>query len=700
VRAWWEWHEKWLAWLAYNLAWQPKGHLIWNDLLHSTYVAPWAFLTQPTISAAWWRTRSYAWIVGHLRNGRDDSQQALVTIGFAHFVEGPLALFVVLVLLWAARRLTRFTPLPTEALSKAPFRVKLRQARHEKRDKDRIAVVLLADERAQALRDQTKELAAAGWFNARGWPVGTLYGTRKMVYIPPSAQTSHVSVVGGTGAGKTAAQLINYAHHEADMPDRDRHSGLYFDPKAGFEITRLTAGLYRRRGWRVGVWDPTRPGSLRYNSLAYARGAGQVRAHMLQWAGAANLRHPHYREQAADILTGVALMLRADAEAAAAGRWATITMGDVAAFIDEQTEEEAVEILSAHAARSSEPALRRTASKLRRLQSNKVSREAIMRGVNDCLVCLDDPQVRDSLKGQDIDPRAFVDRPTIIYAALDMDSAHALRPIVATLLTSFVTELTRVAAGKRLKRRVVLAFDEFANIGQIDQMEHIASVVRALGIALLLLTQGPRDVLDVYGRQGRRLLANILTTVVLARTPIESLKFFVEPDLDLDLKRLMERGTAVVIRSGEAPIRIKTRGWYTSRWQRVVVWGLARRVNKETLLAAQARGVHRGLGASTAATAEDAVDAGGATRGGGGDAGENRVAWAGALAPTVPLTRDAAVDAAEVDGVDNDERDEREEEDDDVGRDGDGPEDGGDMDPGEMGVAAGGDRAPLDLSPW
>jgi len=636
-----QWHERWLAWLAYNLAWQPKSHLIVTDLLHSTYVLPWTFITQPTISAAWWRTRSYAWIVGHLHNGAADSRQARTTIGFAHFVELPLALFLVVLVVTLWRRLWRYRPLPAEKLAASPFRVKLRHARHEKHEKERIAAVLVADERREAVRAQMKDLASTGWFSPRGWSVGLLYGTKKMVFIPWRVLVTHVQVVGGTGSGKTASQLARYAHHEANQPHKARLSGIFFDPKPGHEVTRLTAATFRRRGWRLLVWDPTRGGSMRYNSLGFAVGAAQVRAHMLQWAGAANLRHPHYREQAADILTGVALLLRAEAldhHAAAVA----VTMGDVAAFIDEKTEEEAVDYLSERAARSADPALRRTAAKLRALQGNRVSREAVMRGVRDCLVCLDDPQVRASMNGQDFVAADFVEHPTIMYAAINMDAAHALRPVVATFLTSAVTELTRVAHGKRLSRRVVIALDEFANMGQIDQMEHIASTVRALGIALLFLTQGPRDVLDTYGRSGRRLLANVLTTVVLARTPIESLKLFVEPGLDLDLARLMERGTGVVIRSGESPIRIVTKGWYTTRTRRVAVWWGARTVNKETLLRAQAisQGTLtpsiEGVAAAAAATTTGApVDGGNAVAADG---------WAGGIAST-----DASIDGREED---------------------------------------------------
>jgi len=595
----WEAHERWLAWLAYNVAWEPKA-------------APWTFwehlVAHPTISAAWWARQPYGWIVGHLHNGRADSREAVATMGLAHIIEAPLALFLVFIGVLIIRRATRFIPLSPADLAKAPLRVKLDHARHAKKEAAYIDRAIEREEREEATRVLLKELSATGWLRSTGWPLGYLQGTTRMVYLPVARWWEHWQIIGGTGSGKTATQAVRGLLHAAEAgPAKDRLSALVFDPKAGHEITRLTAGVFRARGWRVGVWDPTRAGSLRWNSLAAAPSPAAVRAHMMQWAGAAELRHPHYRQQAADILTGVALMLREDARADGKA-WSTVTMGDVAAFFDAHTEEEAVAVLAASARSSTDPAVKRTAAKLRALEANKASREAVMRGVRDALVCLDDPQVRENLRGDDIDWRAFVAEPTIIYAALDMDAAAGLRPVVATFLTGAITALTAVSGGRRLSRRVVILLDEFANLGQIDQVEKVASRVRALGIALCLLTQGPRDVLDVYGRQGRRLLANILTTVVLAKTPIESLKVFVEPGLGLDLDRLMESGSAAVIRSGERPLHITPQGWYESAGTRVRVWWLGRGMDKNALMRRQAAG--HGLRRAPTSDAVGAADVG------------------------------------------------------------------------------------------
>ncbi len=632
-------NDRWLSYLALNVALSPRGPSGTWPL-----VGPlWLMVSHPVIDGGWWAGRTdagIAWALAHPRLvpgwlhragpaafsggmmpagglGGGGLGDVGASVTFFRLIEIPLLLFILWLVVWRLRR-NRETGRVERARSRkargeaVPLKEKLREARSAKTEKETIERTLGQEEAARERKELRARLRREGWTTRDGYRLGTLYGDgwRRgrgvlgvmrglWVTIPDDEVMRHVQIIGGTGAGKTAAMLLRFIYAEVKRPWAKRASWFVFDPKPGSEITRLTGPYMRRHGgYTVLVYDPTHPGSVRYNFMALCPSSAQLASLISRWVYAAGIHHEHYHKEATDLLTGFAVMLRVRATQKKKGQkgatsgeiawaWVDVSMADVADFLDTHSHEEIVAALWTARELVQDPALNRVANKLEDLGSNKRSRESIMRAVRDALSCLDDPTVRNSCRGMDVSWPDMVVDPTMLYCAINMDESYGLKPLVVTLLVSGTQALVKHANGKRLSRRVVIGADEFVNMGKVEDMDHIASTVRAAGIGLIAMTQGPDDIAHEYGGDAYHLLSSILTTIVLSGSPPAALQRVVSPALGLSLDKLMEQGTAAVIRAVGPPLRIYTHGWYEWRGLRRAVGRLTRTDGKQQLLREQ-----------------------------------------------------------------------------------------------------------------
>lgn len=639
---WWRWLDRWQLWLAYNWAWLnhhgPQGRA--GLLAH----------VQPPLwheSAAHWATIPYAGLIGLERSNTPVVNDANTLLLFVHLVSIPLTAFFLLMVggLYLSWRQNRPAPAP-RVLSP---REKAKAAKKEAEDQ-------AAD--AQRVRDRIAldGLKRGGWLNDAGWPLGRMRGTKRMLYLPPADQATHVLVNGGTGSGKSSRLLLRWLFHEIlQIAPKRRASLIVVDPKAGGELTDYTIGLARREGFAVAVYDPTAAGTLRYNPLALAASDEALKRVVDQWIAVMGTNHPHFGRQARLMLAGLLFYLREMAQAGAwqaiadederawfAARpgggfrsWRDVSMADANDYLSDHDDEGAMAHVATAAARSQNKALRSFAARLALFASDKRDRSAALRGAKDALACCDLPGVADSMRDHAWDWAVFVTRPTILYVPVDMDEAAQLRPLIVAFLTTAAAELHRLAGpgNKTLSRRVRILIDEFVNLGPIDGIERLASTLRFRDVGLALATQGPHDIDNVYGAAAaERLSGNLLTQIVLAKTTLANLKGFVAAAWGLTIDKLMERDTALVQRAGDVPVRVTTRPWFANPLLRWRVNRVRRVVNKATVLYDQAMAYP--VATVEKATAQDTDEDG------------PDLVPTERLAPTVPLSVDVSDDAS------------------------------------------------------
>lgn len=594
----WRWLDRWQLWLAYNWAWVnhhgPQGRA--GFLAHF----------QPDrwgISAAAWARIPYAGLIGLERSRTPVADDANMLLLFVHVIAVPLAAFVVLMI--GGLYITWRQQQPAPAMRVLSPKEKAKAAKKEAEEQD-------ADEQRVRDRIALDSLKRDGWLRDDGWPLGRMLGTGTPLALPPADQATHVLLNGGTGSGKTSRMLLRWLFHEIlHVPDKRRASLIVIDPKAGGELTDYTIGLARREGFAVAVYDPTAAGTLRYNVLALAAGDEAVKRVVDQWIAVMGTNHPHFGRQARLMLAGLLFYLREMAQGGAwrhiadeaerawfAARpgggfrsWRDVSMADANDYLSDHDDEGAVAHVAAAAARSENTALRSFAARLALFASDKRDRSAALRGAKDALACCDLDGVAASMRGHAWDWAAFVARPTILYVPVDMDAAAQLRPLIVAFLTTAASELNRLAGpgNKKLSRRVRILIDEFVNLGPIDGIERLASTLRFRDIGLALATQGPHDIDNVYGAAAaERLMGNLLTQIVLAKTTLGNLKGFVAAVWGLTIDKLMERDTALVQRAGDVPVRVKTRPWFANPFLRWRVNKVRRAVNKASVLRDQA----------------------------------------------------------------------------------------------------------------
>lgn len=437
-----------------------------------------------------------------------------------------------------------------------------------------------------------KELRADGWLQREGgWPLGPDLVSSKTVYVPRARQAEHTLVVGGTGSGKSSRVLLPWLFAETENDPGARASLIVVDPKAGGELTDISAGYMAHAGYRVLVFDPLSHGTLRYNALSEAHGSRALRGLVTQWCACATVgsEPAFWRDLTISILTGAAAHLRSEA----GFDWKRVSMADVAAFLRDHDMDEVTELVVANAAaHPDDAALKEVASAMANMQKTPALRSGAVTGLKLKIACLTDSGVIASMSAHDFTPDfwgEFVGTPTVLYVPIAMEDAASIRPLVVSFFSGAISALDTLAGtgNQKLPRPVRLLIDEFANLGRVAGMSRIISTARFRDIGIVVATQSPGDIRRVYGTEADAISNNLLTHVVLSRSTPEALKKYAVKDFRIGLRELMEKDTALVQRSGDTPVRVHTAGWFTSKKLARVI-KTTRSLNKRAALAHQA----------------------------------------------------------------------------------------------------------------
>jgi len=389
------------------------------------------------------------------------------------------------------------------------------------------------------------EMKEGGWLTSTGWPVGTVKVGRRehLTTINHETQCAHVMVSGSPGSGKSKTQLVPWTFSEIKLPKRLRASMVLMDPKPDAELTNTTIAVMERAGWRVWVYDPFSPGSMRLNVLGLCADAEEVEALIDAWViGVIGVDHPTIGQPTKRVLTAVATHLRTEA----GDDGARVSLADVARFVKDDEDGTACLDLAGI--------------------KEKAKGITAMDGARDATRVLLNPNVAASMDGNDWDTAAFLAVPTIVYVPIAMGKRKSSRPFFTTIFPMMFNEFTRASNGLPLKRRVRILADEFANMSPVKAFDDFISAVRYLNIGVAVASQGVSDIKVMYAGDWPRIEASLTTRLHLPR-----------------------KGTAIISQEAAAPIVVTTRFWQRDPLMKLRVRLGKRRLTKALALARQLR---------------------------------------------------------------------------------------------------------------
>ncbi|MEY8369062.1 type IV secretory system conjugative DNA transfer family protein [Anaerovoracaceae bacterium 42-11] len=162
--------------------------------------------------------------------------------------------------------------------------------------------------------------------------------------------------------------------------------------------------------------------------------------------------------------------------------------------------------------------------------------DSIKSGLGMRLSILQNPDLVKVLSEDEIEFRELNDKPSIFYVICsDKDSTYKT---ILTLFTSFLFNvMTDIADGigeDGLDRRLMLVFEEMANIGKIPELEKKVATLRSRNIGMIFCYQNIGQIMDTYGEvvEGKHKYETILggcaTQLCLSANDPTGQKYFSE----------------------------------------------------------------------------------------------------------------------------------------------------------------------------
>lgn len=120
------------------------------------------------------------------------------------------------------------------------------------------------------------------------------------------------------------------------------------------------------------------------------------------------------------------------------------------------------------------------------------------------LAPLTNPLIRFATSGNSFHLTELRKRPISIYVVIARPDLPLLKPLVNLFIQQMVDANTVVEFGKDAAHRceVLLAMDEFAQIGRVDAIFHGITYFRSFGLRLLAIVQSPSQLKEAYSVEG------------------------------------------------------------------------------------------------------------------------------------------------------------------------------------------------------
>lgn len=336
----------------------------------------------------------------------------------------------------------------------------------------------------------------------------------ELVIIPPdsSLDNRNVLVVGSSGSAKGQAFVIN------NILNNKSESFVVTDPKG--ELFEQTADIKRDQGYKVYQVDFLNLKGSRYNPLDYI--FNDIEAIKLATAislnSAKDVKQDFFFNTARDLLTGLIIYSVSAYEKPNISKTVKGLFNKIADD-EEYLSELCSEIGDSHPAYQY---FKDTAAATGNTRGSILSSFAQQTGV----FSLGD--VAKLTEDSDIDFHDLQKQKSILYVKVPVKS-NPVPALTATFFDQLITTLYQIGDknGAILPIPTILMFDEFANLGKINDYDNTLSTCRGYGIAMITIVQDFAQLEEKYSKElARTIINNHDTTLFLRTKDAETAKYF------------------------------------------------------------------------------------------------------------------------------------------------------------------------------
>jgi type IV secretion system protein VirD4 len=335
----------------------------------------------------------------------------------------------------------------------------------------------------------------------KGQPSALELGTigKHRIGLTERKQQSHVLLVAPTGKGKTSGVIIPGLLREYG------HRSLFINDIKG-ELIDKTAGALSTY-MPVHVFQPTRPErSLCYNPLAFVSSmedAEDLATVLVENSGKST--EQFWNAAAKLLLTATILHIRDTEPEAPLCRISDVLTG---------SDLESVKKLLLESPSALAKSIATTF--VNSISLNERLAGSIMTDMSVRLLMLKNPDIRTVTAFNELN--FDVSEPSALFLSIPMSASERLKWLSSCLIMQMMKSYVRQAERTldlALPRQVAFYLDEFANIGMIPHYTEYISLVRSLGISLIMAIQNFGQLVETYGEHGKNtILANATTQVV------------------------------------------------------------------------------------------------------------------------------------------------------------------------------------------
>lgn len=327
----------------------------------------------------------------------------------------------------------------------------------------------------------------------------------ELIIIPPDStlDNRNVFLVGSSGSAKGQAFVIN------NIINNTESSIIVTDPKG--ELFELTSEIKRDQGYKVLQVDFLNLKGNRYNPLAYIKTslAATKLAQTISLNSAKDVKQDFFFNTAKDLLAG--LIIYATQE----NNEANIS-GTIKGLFNEISNDELFLPNLCEDIGQSHPAyqyLKDAAASTGNTRTSILSSFAQQTGVFSLF------EVAELTEKNDFSFHEIQEQKTILYVKIPIKD-NPVPALTATFFDQLITTLYEIGDKNYsiLPIPTIFLFDEFANIGKINDYDNTLSTCRGYGMSIITVIQDLAQLENKYGKELTRTIVNNHDTTLFLRT--------------------------------------------------------------------------------------------------------------------------------------------------------------------------------------
>lgn len=309
----------------------------------------------------------------------------------------------------------------------------------------------------------------------------------------------NVLVIGSSGSGKTQSYVLPNIINVKDK------SIISVDPKG--ELKTLTAQMKKDQGYKVYQVDFLHFKEARYNPLYYVENELQAKTIAntmftnVQDGGSGN---SFFKDSATNILAALIIYVKVEYDKEEANMRKVIDVYNEYVQDEEKFNDWVDTFDKSHPAYDYMIAIK---------DLTDVTRKSVTATLNTCFDIFKVPEVQEMTSTSDFNFEDFIDEKSILYVKLSMedDTFAPLTSVFFSQMISVYYDIASESEDNKLKRKIAMFLDEFANIGKIGKYAKTLATCRGLGLSMHTIIQNKAQLekKNMYGHdEAKEILSN------------------------------------------------------------------------------------------------------------------------------------------------------------------------------------------------